>query len=190
LSTLLNKSARENNVKYFSRMSRKLAHSTNMCFTVSGIPQDWQVGDHPGWAGARRELLDFMAQGKINRGRHTHTIRLGATPSGLTSAHLHHPPIFYRPDALPAAQPTVSRHWRQTVYKSNWTNFHETYRRFPRKTLCLQCSDTVGWTSGRAFGLCKIFSDEVVAWLCLEWDPNDLHIVQLIPLPRHHLLFD
>ena len=25
----------------------------------------------PVWAGARRELLDFMVQGKINRGRHT-----------------------------------------------------------------------------------------------------------------------
>ena len=25
----------------------------------------------PGWAGARRELLNFMVQGKINRGRHT-----------------------------------------------------------------------------------------------------------------------
>jgi len=25
----------------------------------------------PGWAGARRELLDFMVQGKINTGRHT-----------------------------------------------------------------------------------------------------------------------
>jgi len=24
----------------------------------------------PGWAGARRELLNFMVQGKINRGRH------------------------------------------------------------------------------------------------------------------------
>ena len=44
----------------------------------------------------------------------TSTIWLGATPSGLTSAHLHHPPIFYRPDALPAAQPTVSKHWRQS----------------------------------------------------------------------------
>jgi len=29
-----------------------------------------------GWAGARRELLDFMVQGKINRGRHL-TIWLG-----------------------------------------------------------------------------------------------------------------
>ena len=40
----------------------------------------------------------------------TLTIQLVATPSGLTSAHLHHPPFLYRPDALPAAQPTVSNH--------------------------------------------------------------------------------
>jgi len=40
----------------------------------------------------------------------TPTIRLGTTPSGLTSAYLHHPPIFCRPDALAAAQPTVSKH--------------------------------------------------------------------------------
>ena len=40
----------------------------------------------PGWAGARRELLDFMVQGKINRGRHTdhpagcHSIRANQCP--------------------------------------------------------------------------------------------------------------
>jgi len=34
-----------------------------------------------------------MVQGKINRGRQTdHPV--GATPSRLTSAHLHHPPFF------------------------------------------------------------------------------------------------
>jgi len=38
----------------------------------------------------------------------TQTIRLGTTPSGLISDHLHHP-IFYRPDALPAALPTASK---------------------------------------------------------------------------------
>jgi len=38
------------------------------------------------------------------------TIWLGATPSGLTSAYLYHPPVFYRPDALPATQPTASKH--------------------------------------------------------------------------------
>jgi len=40
----------------------------------------------------------------------TPTIRLGATPSTLTNAHLYHPPFFYRSDAFPAAQPTVSKH--------------------------------------------------------------------------------
>ena len=66
----------------------------------------------PGWASARRELLDFMVQGKINRGRHTdhlaerRFIRTNQCPPPPS----HH--IFYRPDALPAAQPTVSKHWK------------------------------------------------------------------------------
>jgi len=66
----------------------------------------------PGWDSARRELLDFMVQGKINRGRHTdhpagrHSIWTKQCPPPPS-------PIFYRPDALPTAQPTVSEHWRQ-----------------------------------------------------------------------------
>jgi len=49
----------------------------------------------PGWAGARIELLDFMVQGKINRGRHTNHL------AGRHSIRT------YRPNALPAAQPSV-----------------------------------------------------------------------------------
>jgi len=49
---------------------------------------------------------------------------MGATPSGLvTSAHLHHPHISYRLDALPAAQPTASKHRiRETLVEihSHW----------------------------------------------------------------------
>jgi len=69
----------------------------------------------PGWAGARRELLDFMVQGKINRGRHFvhpaghHSIQTNQCPPPPS-------PIFYRPDALPATQPTVSKHWRQLAH--------------------------------------------------------------------------
>jgi len=62
----------------------------------------------PGWAGARIEVLDLMVQGK---GRLTkadpETLRLGATPSGLTSAHLHHPPIFLQA-GCPSCRPTNS----------------------------------------------------------------------------------
>ena len=45
----------------------------------------------PRWAGARIELLDFMVHGRLTEAD-TPTIRLGAIPSGPTSAHLHRPP--------------------------------------------------------------------------------------------------
>jgi len=73
----------------------------------------------PRWAGARREFLDFMVQGKINRGRHTdhpagrHSIRTNQCRPPPS-------PIFYRPDALPAAQPMVSKHWRQLEQTCNY----------------------------------------------------------------------
>jgi len=69
----------------------------------------------PGWSGARRELLDFTVQGNINRGRHTDH------PAGRHSTWTNQcppppSPIFYRLDALPAAQPSVSKHWRQLAH--------------------------------------------------------------------------
>jgi len=54
-----------------------------------------------------------MVQGQINTGRHTdhpagrHSIWTNQCPPPP-------PPIFfYGPDAIPAAQATVSKHWRQ-----------------------------------------------------------------------------
>jgi len=57
-------------------------------------------------AGARREEKGRLTEAD------TLTIQLGATRSGLTSDCLPPPSphIFYRPDALPAAQPTASKH--------------------------------------------------------------------------------
>jgi len=52
----------------------------------------------PKSAGARRELLDFMVQEA-----ETPTIRLGATPSGVTSAYIPHPPFFT--DQMPFLPP-------------------------------------------------------------------------------------
>jgi len=48
-----------------------------------------------------------MVQGEINRGRHT-TIRLGTTPSGLTSAHLHYPAHIFLRTGCPSCHPTNS----------------------------------------------------------------------------------
>jgi len=75
----------------------------------------------PSWAGDVRELLNFMVQGKIYTGRHTdylagcHSIRTNQCPPPSS-------PIFYRPDALPAAQPTVSKHWRQQTRQHRHKN--------------------------------------------------------------------
>ena len=57
----------------------KLVTHTHNCFTALFLGP-------PGWAGARRELLDFVVQGKINRGRHSnhpagrHSIRTSQCP--------------------------------------------------------------------------------------------------------------
>ena len=59
----------------------------------------------PGWAGARRELLDFMVQGKFNRGRHTdhpagrHSIRTNQCPP---------PPSSFLQARCPSYRPTNS----------------------------------------------------------------------------------
>jgi len=54
-----------------------------------------------------------MEQGKIMEAE-APTVRVGATPTGLMAPHK--PPVFYRPDALPAAQPTASKHYFTTYY--------------------------------------------------------------------------
>jgi len=65
--------------------------------------------DHPGESVPEENFWTLWCKGRLTEAD-TPTIRLGATPSVLTDAHIHHPPLFYRPDALLAAQPTVSKH--------------------------------------------------------------------------------
>jgi len=54
----------------------------------------------PGCVGARRELLDFMVQGKINRGRHTDH------PAGRHSIRTNQCP------APPSPKSTTNTHWQ------------------------------------------------------------------------------
>jgi len=65
--------------------------------------------DHPGQPVPEENFWTLWCKGRLTEAD-TPTIWLGATPSGLNSAHLHHPLIFYRADAVPAAHPTVSKH--------------------------------------------------------------------------------
>jgi len=63
--------------------------------------------EHPGEPVPEENFWTLSCKGRFTKAD-TETIRLGTTPSGLTSAHLHHPPIFHRRDALSVAQPTAS----------------------------------------------------------------------------------
>jgi len=65
--------------------------------------------DHPGEPVPEENFWTLWCKGRLTDAG-TPTIRLGATPSGVSSAHFQHPLIFYRLDALPAAQPTMSKH--------------------------------------------------------------------------------
>jgi len=70
--------------------------------------QHHRATPQPGEPMPEENFWTLWCEGRLTEAD-TPTIWLGATPSGLTSAN-HHPPIFYRPDALPAAQPTASKH--------------------------------------------------------------------------------
>jgi len=80
--------------------------------------------DHPGEPVPEENFWTLRCKGRLTEAD-TLTIRLGATPSGLTSAYLHHAPIFYGLDALPAAQPTATKHWRLKTYQLSAQNFFE-----------------------------------------------------------------
>ena len=43
--------------------------------------------------------------------------------SRQTTTPVPHHSVFYRPDALPAAQPTASKHWRHKPCTNSWTNW-------------------------------------------------------------------
>jgi len=75
--------------------------------------------DHPGEPVPEENFWTLWCKGRLTEAD-TPTNWLGATPSGQAVPTSIIPHVFYRPDALPAAQPTVSKHWRHlTPYISD-----------------------------------------------------------------------
>ena len=62
--------------------------------------------DHPGEPVPEENFWTLWCKGRLTEAD-TPTIRLGATPSGLTSDHLHHPPYFLQ-TGCPSCHPTNS----------------------------------------------------------------------------------
>jgi len=79
----------------------------------------------PGWAGTRKVKLIWilLKQETVSGSGISWTICKSAprsrqitTPAPITQ-------VFYRPDALPAAQPTASKHWRQIIIITSVDHF-------------------------------------------------------------------
>ena len=69
----------------------------------------------PGWAGTRKvkPIWISVKQETVSSSGISWTICKYAPRSRQITRPAHHRSVSYRPDALPAAQPTASMHWRQ-----------------------------------------------------------------------------
>jgi len=69
----------------------------------------------PRWAGTRKEkpIWILLKQETVSGSGIDWVICKSAPRSRQITTPVPHHSVFYRPDALPAAQPTASKHWRQ-----------------------------------------------------------------------------
>jgi len=95
-----------------------------------------------GWAGARRELLDFMVQGNINRGRHTDH------PAGLHSIRTNQCPPPPSPHFLqarwPSCHPTNSVKALKAKWLWKWHHFYRSYASAVLEVVILSVCPSVG----------------------------------------------
>ena len=76
--------------------------------------------NHPGEPVPEKNFWTLWCKGRLTEAD-TLTIRLGTTPSGLTSAHLHHPPIFFT-DRMPFLPPNQQCQSTEGPYKQKRKN--------------------------------------------------------------------
>jgi len=117
------------------------------CNMTTTTPQPFTAlsRDHPDEPVPEENLWTLRCKGRLTEAD-TPTVQLGTTPSGPNSAYLHHSPIFYRPDALPAAQPTVSKHWRQRgLLRKCWLSFTDNNRNDKWNWLLFHLNGTLPW---------------------------------------------
>jgi len=77
----------------------------------------------PGWAGTRKvkPIWILLKQETMSGSGIRWAICKSAPRSRQIAMPAPHLSVFYRPDALPAAQPTVSKHWRHNYHITNNT---------------------------------------------------------------------
>jgi len=85
--------------------------------------------------GKTKTNLDFLEQEKVsNIGNHLGHMQICILPSHITMPAPHHS-VFCRPDALPATQPTASKHWRHDVWYLLRTRVVDVLHGWPLNTM-------------------------------------------------------
>ena len=72
----------------------------------------------PRWAGTRKVKPIWILLKRDSEWQWHQLGHVQVSTSLQTDNHASTPPLFYRPDALPAAEPTASKHWRH----ARWSN--------------------------------------------------------------------
>ena len=87
----------------------------NCIRTDTHIPFNALCPGLPRWAGTRKvkPICIFVKQETVSGSGISWAICKSAPRSRMITTPTPHRSVFYRPDALPAAQPTASKHWRQ-----------------------------------------------------------------------------
>ena len=112
----------------------------------------------PGWAGTRKvKPIWILLKQETVSGSGINWAICKSAPSSRQITLSSTPPLsFYRPDALPAAQPTASKHWRQKVFfkcrkkEINYKNYTRKGYKYSKKgtnhttvdSICSECSQT------------------------------------------------
>ena len=88
----------------------------------------------PGWAGTRKvkPIWILLKQETVSGSGISWAVCKSALRSRQIATPALHHSVFYRPHALPATQPTASKHWRHTQELINVTETNK-----PRRNLCL-----------------------------------------------------
>ena len=102
---------------------RGITH-TRLTALSTGLPRTALSMGLPRWAGTRKvkPIWILLKQETVSGSGICWTICKAAPCSRQTTMPAPHHSVYYRPDALPVAQPTVSKHWRQGSY---WPLHHK-----------------------------------------------------------------
>ena len=110
----------------------------------------------PGWAGTRKvkPIWILLKQETVSGSGISWAVCKSAPRSRQITMPAPHQSVFYRPDALPAAQPTASKHWRQYEMDITAASENQTLANFQfrekvtqaKSALCRHCRLTASQT--------------------------------------------